>query len=159
MQESTERIIGGLFLIVVILLVFNIIYREPISEEQLQKRYEGYMKKNLNDKTSLYFSNLCRETENRVDCVMTETKDKTSYVKDSERNTPKKPTQYLLEGGDCKDSATFYATIFKNLGYDVKFRFPIPNHVAITISEQTGYDDWRYCDIESQTYTCYEVKI
>jgi len=157
MQESTERMINGLFLVMVIVLIFNFFYRDEISNEQREQRYESYLRNNLNDKTSIYLANLCKYSSNQVSCVMKETKDITIYVAEPGRKKPKKPSDYVVEGGDCKDSAIFYATIFSELGYDVKFRFPLETHVSITISKSFDGEKNYYCDIESDSYDCHWV--
>jgi hypothetical protein len=81
------------------------------------------------------------------------------YTKDQERTEIRTPSQYALLGGNCKDSAVFYATIFKNMNYTIEFRFPIPQHTSLTISKQESNNTYKYCDIEGNKAKCYWVKI
>jgi hypothetical protein len=128
----------------------------------MKEEYTKTMNKNLKDKYSTYYADLCDKLLlDDVNCVMTATTPIYHYTEDQERKTIRTPSQYALFGGNCRDSAIFYATIFKNMNYTIEFRFPVPHHVALTISKKM--DDnlnlYRYCDIEGNQATCYGVMI
>lgn len=142
------------------LILFNWLYRDCIQQNRAREEYNKMVKKNLNDKYALFYANLCKELNpDDVDCIMTATNHLYHYTKDQERKTIRTPSQYALLGGNCKDSAVFYATIFKNMNYTINFRFPVPHHTSLTISKQESNNTYKYCDIEGKQAKCYWVMI
>jgi hypothetical protein len=159
MRQETEAIIQGIFFIIIVFLIFSWLYRPYIIEHNKQKEYEGMIKKNLDDRQATYYSNLCSGMIDDVDCVMSATSPIYNYVKDENRSKIRTPSQYALFGGNCRDSAVFYATIFKKLNYTIKFEFPIPKHINLIISKKVDENIYRYCVIEGNTAECYKVII
>ena len=119
--------------------------------------YNDMVNNNLNDKHSRYFASLCenRTREDVVECVMNATTP--IYYYTSEEHDLRTPTEYVNKGGDCRDSAVFYATIFKNLNYKTDFIFPVPHHVSLTIKKQINKTTNQYCNIEANRAKCYLV--
>lgn len=157
MKTETETIIQGLFIIAIIFLLLNWIYLPYIKDYNTDRQYKKVIDKNIDDEYTEYYSNLCKGREQEIDCVMTSTKTIYKYTRDQNRTTIRTPSQYTKMGGNCKDSAIFYATIFKRMNYTIDFQFPIPNHVIIIISKQLTNNIYKYCNIEGNTATCYEV--
>jgi hypothetical protein len=137
-------------------IAMNMMYDNAIINQNTKSSYEKFMNKNLDDKQSIYYSKICSGMVDEVGCVMTETKQIYNYVNRT-GIAIRTPSQYSLKGGDCQDSAIFYATIFKNMNYTINFRFPIPTHVSITIVKKMDDNITQYCDIEGNSATCYEV--
>ena len=160
MRRETETIINIVFLIVLIIAIFDFLYRDYIYQDKTKNELNKFIEKNLNDKYTLFYTNLCKDlTPNDVNCVMTITSPIYHYTKDQNRTTLRTPSQYALLGGNCKDSAILYATIFKKLNYTINFEFPIPSHIALIISKKIDNHTYKYCDIEGNQATCYEVII
>ena len=157
-----EFLIQGIFFIVIILLFFSWVYRPYILEYNAEKDFLMATQKNLGDEYSLFYADLCKsETtiNEQVNCVLIATTPIYHYTKDAERKKIRTPTQYVKLGGDCKDSAILYATIFKNLNYTINFEFPMPHHLSLTIYKKINDSTYKYCNIEGNTGTCYEVII
>lgn len=157
MRQETEAIIQGLFFIAIVFVIFSWIYKPYIIEDGKQKEYYHATQKNLNDKYIQFYSDLCKSSEDEVSCVMTSTNPIYHYTKDENRSKIRTPSQYYLFGGNCRDSAVFYATIFKKLNYTIKFEFPIPKHINLIISKKVDENIYRYCLIEGNTANCYKV--
>lgn len=162
MGHDTEVLIQGIFFIAIILLLFTWIYYPYIKEYNNERDFLQATQKNLQDKYSLFYADLCKNetsVKEQVNCVLIATSPIYYYTKDQERTKIRTPTQYAKLGGNCKDSAILYATIFKNLNYTINFEFPIPHHITTTIYKKIDNNTYKYCNIEGNTATCYEVII
>lgn len=162
MRQEIESLINGLIFLILVFIIFSWIYRPYIIEYNAEKDFLQATHKNINDKNSLFYVDLCKNIasiKEQVNCVMLATSPIYHYTKDQERTKIRTPTQYAKLGGNCKDSAILYATIFKNLNYTIKFEFPIPHHITTTIYKKIGDNIYKYCNIEGNTATCYEVII
>jgi len=159
MTPDTERILNSLFLIALVFVIFSWIFRPYIMESNTQEKHQQATQKYIDDKYTKYYANLCGGTDEEIDCVMTTTSTIYKYTKDQNRSKIRSPSEYVKLGGNCKDSAIFYATIFKRMNYTTKFEFPVPQHINLIISKKIDEKIYRYCTIEGKTATCYEVMI
>lgn len=162
MGHDTEVLIQGIFFIAIILLFFTWVYYPYIKEYNNEKDFLKATQENLEDKYSLFYADLCKSEatiDEQVKCVLIATEPIYHYTKDQERTKIRTPTQYAKLGGNCKDSAILYATIFTNLNYTINFEFPIPHHITTTIYKKIDDSTYKYCNIEGNTGTCYEVII
>lgn len=160
MRAETEAIINAVLFIMIIFIIFSWVYKDCTQQNSAREEYNKIVKKNINDKYTLFYAKLCNNSQiDDVTCVMTATSPVYHYTKDQERKTIRTPSQYVLLGGNCKDSAVFYATIFKNLNYTIDFQFPVPHHTMLIISKKITDNHYRYCNIEGNKGTCYEVAI
>jgi hypothetical protein len=145
----------------VILLVLTIIILINFREMRYNNKINIYIKAvndNLNDNISMYYSKLCaNSTLGDVECVMEVTGLFYNYNINS--GSIRTPVQYVKLGGDCEDVAVFYATIFKRLGYNIIFRFPLARHVSLTISQKISGGLYKYCDIEGDEADCHLIRI
>jgi hypothetical protein len=160
MKPDTEDILNSIFLIFIVCIIFIWVFKPYIMDKNTQEIFEKATKKYVDDKYTKLYSELCKQSEpDEVNCVMTATSTIYHYTKDQNRSKIRSPSEYAKMGGNCKDSAIFYATIFKRMNYTIEFQFPVPHHVNLIISKKIDEKTYRYCNIEGNTGTCYEVLI
>jgi len=162
MRPETEGIINALLFLALVTVIYSWIYHPYIMEYNAEKDFLKATQKNLQDRYSLFYADLCKNEatiKEQVNCVLIATSPVYYYTKDQDRTKIRTPSQYANLGGNCRDSAVFYATIFKNLNYTINFEFPIPHHVALTIYKKIDKSTYKYCDIEGNRGTCYEVEV
>jgi len=163
MNPHAENIIMLIIMLGLIMCVVNFCTSNEATQENVKRELTSQMNKNLNDKYTKYYADLCKEINaypnGQVSCVMTATQPIYHYTAEQDRKELRTPSEYAMMGGNCKDSALFYATIFKNLNYTITFRFPVPHHISLTINKKIDNETYQYCDIEGNKATCYEVRI
>jgi hypothetical protein len=113
-----------------------------------------------------YFSSTCltySDARDQVDCVVSNTEPFYKYDDSNRSELIKLPSEFISEGGICRDSVVFYGSIFKKMDWGVKLIYPVPSHVAIIVNKQvnctTSSQCWLYCIIEGAEYICSEVGI
>lgn len=77
------------------------------------------------------------------------------YTVDSETAAfdeyPRYPIETLVDGGDCEDTSILYASLLRELGYDVILAGP-PEHMAVGVAlDETPTETWGY-EIDGQWY-------
>jgi hypothetical protein len=65
--------------------------------------------------------------------------------------------EFISEGGVCKEFAAAYASTFRQSGWNVAFRYPLPNHVSITISKKINDSISLFCDVDKNRLNCLRI--
>jgi hypothetical protein len=67
----------------------------------------------------------------------------------------KTPDEFYKDGGVCRDIAIYYASIFKNMGWNIYYNLNTPEHVFIEITKNYDNKNIR-CTIDGIEYNCAE---
>lgn len=86
----------------------------------------------------------------QAECVVKQTE--YDYV---EHDGLRMPDNFSTDGGVCRDIAIYYASIFKNMGWNIYYNLNTPNHVFIEVTKQYEEKDIR-CTIDGIDYQCVE---
>lgn len=118
--------------------------------------YDYYTNKHLNDTIVIQVLDLCgvMDGEDQVRCVVSQFNHLFEYLNHTE--TIRSPDELIENGGVCRDAVVFYSSIFKQLGYDIRYSYPFEFHVYISVDKQIN-DTWFYCDIDQNQYNCVEL--
>jgi hypothetical protein len=156
-----KKVLGNVLLILYgwILMFAILFYLHPISLENIFSSpiMNVYAMNDMHDSFVMNVSAFCKpfneSLETHVDCVVSQISNRYNY-KDNGINrssTILTPTETIVKGGICRDSAVLYNAIFKNLGYDTNYVFT-ENHVFNVI-----YTNDEYCTVDQYRYDCTEL--
>jgi len=68
----------------------------------------------------------------------------------------KMPDEFNKDGGVCRDISIYYASIFKNMGWNIYYNLNTPNHVFIEITKHYNNNTDIRCTIDGLAYDCTE---
>jgi len=138
------------------IVVAVLIYRDHANHITTKDIYQLAVEEYIDDAAAASLSSSCRSQDDEVSCVMNS--NRIAYV-NANSSAIKSPSDVLKTGGNCKDIAVFYGIIFTRLNYTTKFIFPVPQHTALQIRKQISENSWKYCNVELNQATCYEVQL
>jgi hypothetical protein len=161
-MDNLTNLILPMALIMIIFVIFSVFLKDSFAYAKERFIYMDAVDRWVNDTAVEPYVEKCESSvgTGQVSCILEETEPVYKYTNESVAHMIRSPSDYIKLGGVCKDSAVFYGVIFKQLGWNVNFRFPVPRHVSLTISRDTcnfGDRCWMYCDVEGNRASCYEV--
>lgn len=157
--------IGFLFGVIFILMFLTV--RTPFSAIDYLGNtfstgiYDAVVVSNLDNNVSKRISNNCvtfPELIDQVNCVKSEIGFIYNYTEShTNGKVINSPDEYEEKGGVCRDIVILQKSIFIRMGWEAYYRYPIPNHVTLTISKKgqcPSGECWVYCDIDGRRYDC-----
>jgi len=89
----------------------------------------------LNDRIVLNISSECQNVplEAQAYCVHNTIEPLYHYVNNASNYMIHTPDETVIQGGVCRDWAVMTAAIFRKMGWNVEYNFPIPAHVTLTV--------------------------
>lgn len=113
--------------------------------------YEFNARGYQNDEFVMNVTKFCAPFSNQtfVECVVMQVAPKYTF-RNHTLPVVYSPTEFVTEGGVCRDIAVTYAAIFANAGWRTDFEFDIPQHVYNYM-----FKDGVSCRIDAFDYYCF----
>jgi len=136
---------------------------EYIDNRISSSTYDAVLFSNYDDNITIEIANLCGRFTNadeQIECMQSQIKFFYNYTEE-DNHTLNNPDKYYEEGGVCRDMVILQKSVLLKMGWDVHYRFPMPNHVSISAYRQVEcIKDNRtfchtYCDIDGLYADCH----
>ena len=99
----------------------------------------------------------CVNETYRLNCLVNQAYSHYNYSRHND--SIRTPSEYIEQGGDCKDYAVVIGSIFKRDGWEIKIIRPIESHVSVIASKPCEVGNCtQYCYIEGKQIMCEVLK-